>query len=66
MAKFAQTTLGVIRMTGRNSHPKRDGGQAQPSRLDQYGETMANDNDWQDFTPEQQQAIESDACEQKD
>jgi len=53
-------------MTGRNTHPKRDGQQSQPSRLDQHGETMANDNDFQDFTEEQQAAITSTACEQKD
>ncbi|HZG56119.1 hypothetical protein [Paenibacillus sp.] len=53
-------------MTGRNNHPKRDGQQATPSRLDQHGETMANDNDFQDFTEEQQAAITSAACEQKD
>lgn len=53
-------------MTGRNNHPKKDGQQAEPSRLDQHGETLANDNDWQDFKPEQKAGITSDACEQKD
>jgi hypothetical protein len=32
-------------MAGRNSHPDRDGGRSNPSRLDQFGETLAsNDN----------------------
>lgn len=32
-------------MAGRNTHPDRDGERASPSRLDQFGETLANDND---------------------
>lgn len=45
-------------MTGRNAHPKRNGRQASPSRLDQYGETLANDNDLTDLSVEQQIAVE--------
>lgn len=50
-------------MPGRNSHPKKDGGRAAPSRLDQYGETLADDNDLTDLTPAQQQAVEGDGDE---
>lgn len=50
-------------MTGRNSHPKRDGERANPSRLDQYGETLANDNDLTDLTSAQQAAVEGDEAE---
>jgi hypothetical protein len=32
-------------MSGRNTHPDRDGERSSPSRLDQYGETLANDHD---------------------
>ncbi|WP_274362578.1 hypothetical protein [Paenibacillus thermotolerans] len=32
-------------MSGRNSHPKRDGERSNPSRLDQFGETLANDTE---------------------
>ncbi|WP_199616871.1 hypothetical protein [Paenibacillus alkalitolerans] len=32
-------------MSGRNTHPDRDGERSSPSRLDQFGETLANDND---------------------
>lgn len=45
-------------MAGRNSHPKKDGERSQPSRLDQYGETLANDNDLMDLTSAQQRAAE--------
>lgn len=33
---------GEARMTGRNNHPKDDGPAAKPSRLDQFGEKMAD------------------------
>jgi len=51
-------------MAGRNSHPKRDGGRASPSRLDQYGETLANDNDLTDLTSVQQRAVEGSGDEE--
>jgi len=49
-------------MSGRNTHPDRDGERASPSRLDQFGETLANDNDLTDLTSEQQRAAEGDVC----
>ncbi|CAH0122204.1 hypothetical protein PAE9249_04751 [Paenibacillus sp. CECT 9249] len=32
-------------MSGRNNHPDRNGPIGHPSRLDQYGEKLANDTD---------------------
>lgn len=51
-------------MTGRNTHPKRDGERAEPSRLDQFGETLANDNDLSDITSAQPLAVEGEAVEE--
>ncbi len=31
-------------MTGRNNHPKNDGPASNPSRLDQFGEKMAEND----------------------
>jgi len=40
---FGKLALGgEARMTGRNNHPKNDGPAAKPSRLDQFGEKMAD------------------------
>jgi hypothetical protein len=51
-------------MTGRNTHPKQDGQRATPSRLDQYGETLANDNDAADLTSAQRNAVEGEEAEE--
>lgn len=32
-------------MSGRNTHPDRDGKRSNPSRLDQFGEDLANDTE---------------------
>ncbi|MGM1046286.1 MAG: hypothetical protein ACQEXX_09095 [Bacillota bacterium] len=36
-------------MTGRNNKPKNDGPSSSPSRLDQYGDKLASDNE-EEFT----------------
>jgi hypothetical protein len=51
-------------MTGRNNHPKKDGRRATPSRLDQFGEEFAQDNDMADLKPAQKAAAKG-ACDNK-
>lgn len=48
-------------MTGRNNKPKNDGSASNPSRLDQFGDTMASNNfeEFQNAVDQAEQACET-------
>jgi hypothetical protein len=52
-------------MSGRNNKPDNDGPASNPSRIDQFGDTLASHNE-EEFSTAVEQACEPEASEETD
>ena len=59
-AALIASSREVMGMAGRNSKPKKDGPNSSPSRLDQFGDRLAEDTG---SRPMKQAAPQSETCE---